>query len=73
MFSACQTFGPFTTSNCTAWPSWRFFEAARDDGGVVRKYVSAVLPADEAKPLGIVKPVPCSIVLLQRRIFRLAH
>jgi hypothetical protein len=22
-FSAWNPFGPFTTSNCTAWPSWR--------------------------------------------------
>ncbi len=37
------------------------FEPVRVDRGVVHKHVLTVLTADEAKPLGIVKPLDCSL------------
>jgi hypothetical protein len=36
-------------------------ETVRIDGRVVNEHVLAVLTADEAKPLGIVKPFYCSL------------
>jgi hypothetical protein len=36
-------------------------EAARIDRGVVNEHVLTILTADEAKPLGIVEPLHCSL------------
>src|SRR5258708_3572768 len=45
-------------------------EAARGDCGVMCENVFAVLTADEAKPLGIVKPLHCSLF---HRVFLGSH